>query len=81
MDSYRYYQFINTVDVVEFAPTAYHFYGVFNRTMVYGVYVEDYGLLSLSDHLTELDEETKNDIKKIIETKIEELKEEEKEKI
>ena len=78
MESYKYYQFINTVEVVEFAPTAYHFHGVLDGIMVNGAYVEDLGILALSDHLEELDEITKGDIGKIIEDKVEELKEEEK---
>jgi len=46
--------------------------------MEYGVYIENHGLVALSDRLAELDNETRNDIGKIIEDKVEELKEEEK---
>jgi len=74
----KYYQFISTVEVVEFAPTSYHFYGIFEGTMEYGAYIENHGLFALSDRLAELDNETRIDIEKIIEDKVEELKEEEK---
>ena len=74
----KYYQFISTVEAAEFAPTSYHFYGIFEGTMEYGVYIENHGLVALSDRLAELDTETRNDIEKIIEDKVEELKEEEK---
>jgi hypothetical protein len=77
MGSHKYYQFINTVDVVEFAPAAYHFHGVFDGVMINGAYVEELGVLALSDYLEDLDEITKDDIGKIIKDKIEELKEEE----
>lgn len=77
MGSHKYYQFINTVDVVEFAPAAYHFHGAFDGVMINGAYVEDHGILAPSDYLDDLDEITKGDIGKIIEDKIEELKEEE----
>lgn len=78
MESFRYYEFINTVDLAEIAPATYHFYGVFKGIVVYGAHTEDQGLSFLSSYLKEQDEETLNDIKEIIEKKIEELKEEEK---
>ena len=76
MESYEYYQFLETITVEEFAPDAYHFYGVLNGKMVEGAYIYNHGILVFSDD-EDYNAQVMEDIGEIIEEKIEELKEEE----
>jgi len=76
VDTYEYYQFINTVEIEEFAPDAYHFYGVLNGEIVRGAYITSHGIVAFSDNM-DWDDNTMSNIKTIVEEKIEEQKEEE----
>ena len=86
MDTLGYYQFIETLNLEEFAPGAYKFYALWpmeliedNRTVsivITGMYIR--GILAFSNSF-EIKDNVADELKKIIEDKIIELKETEKE--
>jgi hypothetical protein len=79
MESSRYYQFINTIDVEEVGSAMYRVYGALDGVMLSGLYIESYGVIMISDNVSgELNEDELEEIKQIIIDKVEELKEEEK---
>ena len=79
MGSNRYYQFINTINVEEIGPFMYRVYGALDGVMLSGLYIENHGVLMLSDNMTgKLDEDELEEVKQIVMDKVDELKEEEK---
>lgn len=76
MESYKYYQFVMTLEIEPFALNAYHFWGVFKSQFIHGSCGEEFDFVIFSDFL-EMDEKEKEDLEKIVRKRIEELEEDE----
>jgi hypothetical protein len=76
MESYKYYQFVTTLEIEPFALNAYHFWGVFKNEFIHGSCGEDFDFVIFSDFF-EVDDKEKEDLEKIVKKRIEELEKDE----
>lgn len=73
MDTVRYYQFVNTLQIEESGPEMYYFYGVLKGFVLSGIFHNHLNtFIQLTPEAKDLTNKELRDIKRIIKTEIQE---------